>query len=75
MAEIHIHRVAPQKGDLPFNPYIYLWLSGSLEKNGKMCLTSNLMNDREIDEAVDRLIKQLETARKKAKRELNTIFL
>jgi hypothetical protein len=33
------------------------------------------MTDREIDEVVDRLIKQLETARKKAKRELNTIFL
>lgn len=75
MAKIDAYRVAPQKGDYPFTPYIYLSISEYSEENGKICVSRKLMTDREIDEVVDRLIKQLETARKKAKRELNTIFL
>lgn len=71
MAEISVFKVAPGKNDLPFSPYVHIWLSQySGDSAGNIFLSPQLMTDVEIDESVDRLIQQLEKARRKAKREL-----
>jgi hypothetical protein len=55
----------------PFNPYVYVVLSEHVrDSGGNITLTPHLMTEVEIDEAVDLLIKQLEKARNKAKKEL-----
>jgi hypothetical protein len=43
------------------------------DEGGQLLLTPQLMTDREIDEAVDGLIKELEEFRKAAKKELMTL--
>ena len=71
MAEISVFTVAPRKGDLPFTPFAHVWLSQhSADAAGRILLSPQLMTDKEVDESVDRLIGQLEKARKKAKKDL-----
>ena len=71
MAEISVFTVAPRKGDPPFTPYVHIWLSQPSDViEGKILISPQLMTDREIDESVDWLIKQLERARKMAKKKL-----
>ena len=71
MAEISVLTVAPKKGELPFSPFVHLYLtSHSIDDAGRDLMSPQLMTDIEIDETVDQLIKQLEKARKKAKKEL-----
>jgi hypothetical protein len=71
MAEIGVCTVAPRKDDPPFTPFANIWLSQrSADSEGRILLSPQLRTDREIDESVDRLIEQLETVRKKAKKEL-----
>lgn len=72
MAQIDTLLIAPGKGDQPFAPFVHLWLSEvSRDSEGRELLSPKLMTDREIDESVDKLIRQLEKARKRAKRELS----
>jgi DNA-binding transcriptional regulator/RsmH inhibitor MraZ len=71
MAEISVFKVAPEKNDLPFNAFIHIWLSQySEDSKGRILLSAQLMSAVEIDESVNYLIKQLERARVKAKKEL-----
>lgn len=71
MAQIDVFKVAPKKGDLPYNPYVCIWLSQSSKDNhGRTILSPDLMTEKEVDESVDLLISQLEKVRKKAKRQL-----
>lgn len=71
MAEIKVLTVAQKKGDPPFHPFVHLYLtSHSIDDDGRSMMSAQLMTDIEIDETVDYLIGQLETARKKAKNEL-----
>ncbi len=70
MARISVYKVAPPKKDLPFNPYVHIFLSEYSQDEGHILLSPRLMTDEEIDYSIDRLRKQLETARKKAKLEL-----
>ncbi|MCD6390173.1 MAG: hypothetical protein J7L69_12240 [Desulfobulbaceae bacterium] len=71
MAEISVLTVAPRKGDLPFTPYSHIYLSShSTDDSGRILMSPQLMNDREIDETINQLIEQLEKVRKKTKKEL-----
>lgn len=71
MAEISVLTVAPRKDDLPFTPYVHIYLSShTIDDAGRNLMSPQLMTDMEIDETVNQLIKQLEKARKKAKKEL-----
>jgi hypothetical protein len=71
MAEINVFEVAPKKGDMPFTPYLHIHLSEySSDAEGHILLSAQLMTDKEIDEAVDLLLKQLENVRKRAKSKL-----
>lgn len=71
MANFSVITVARRKNDPPFNSYVYLVLSEhSKDSTGNIMLSAKLMTEVEIDEAIDLLTKQLEKARKKAKKEL-----
>ncbi len=74
MAKIDVFEVAPRKGDMPFSPYLNIYLSEHFSgSEGYKLLSPKLMTDKEIDEAVDSLIMQLEKARKKAKSKLKKV--
>jgi hypothetical protein len=68
MSQIDIYARKPVKG-LPCDPCVNICLT-SCTKNvdSPILLSPDLMGDQEVDESVDYLIKQLEAARKKAKR-------
>ena len=73
MAEIDYLINTPNKGDLP-PPLLYVQLYVSQctrDEKGRILLTCELASDGEIDEYVDRLIKQLNGVRRKAKRSLS----
>jgi hypothetical protein len=68
MAKIDVFEVAPKKGDMPFTPYLHIYLpEHSSDSEGHKLLSPQLMTDKEIDEAIDFLVMQLEKARKTAK--------
>jgi hypothetical protein len=74
MATIDVHKVAPGKGDIPFPPYVHIYLSEySSDSAGRPLMSPELMTDREIDEAIDYLASQLEKVRKAAKLQLKKI--
>jgi hypothetical protein len=70
MAMIDVFEVAPGKGDLPFTPFLHIYLSEHSTEFGKILLSPQLMTDKEIDESIDLLIMQLEKVRKMAKSKL-----
>ena len=71
MVTIQVSKVAPRRDDLPFDPYVELTLfSSSKDSAGRALLSPQLASDTEIDVFVDDLIKKLQSARKKAKDEL-----
>ncbi len=71
MPEIEVLKIAPRKNEPPFTPFVQVWLSQhTVDSNGRILLSPELMTDFEIDEAVDFLVKQLEQTRKKAKQAL-----
>ena len=71
MAAINVFEVAPRKGDKPFTPFVHIHLSEhQSDSKGHILLSPQLMTDKEIDEAVNSLVKQLENVRKKAKLKL-----
>ncbi len=61
------------KGDLPSTPFLYLAVGTHTPEDGHTLLSSRLMSDKEIDEVVEHLKKELEEFRKKAKKELKTL--
>jgi hypothetical protein len=68
---IGVLTIAPQKGQMLFNPRCHFYLATYSEDSQKRILLSpELMTDLEIDESADYLIKEIEKARRKAKREL-----
>lgn len=71
MAKIDVLEVAPRKGDMPFTPYLRIYLSEHFsDSEGHTLLSPQLMTDKEIDEAIDFLVMQLEKTRKTAKSKL-----
>lgn len=61
-----------KESDFPFTPFGQIYVkSHAKDSLGHIILSSNCMTKREVDEQVDRLIKQLEGIRKKAKRKFN----
>ena len=71
MAKIDVFEVAPRKGDVPFTPYLHIYLpEHSSGPEGRILLSPQLMTDKEIDESIDSLIMQLEKVRKTAKSKL-----
>jgi len=69
-----VNTVAPGKNDPPLPPYVSVCIYHSLDhckdNEGRIDLSLNLMNEMEIDVAIDDLIHNLEKTRKKAKKEL-----
>lgn len=61
-------------GDYPISPLVHISLSAYSQHAGVILLSPQLMTDKEIDEAVDRLKAELETIRKAAKKELKKIL-
>lgn len=60
-----------KKGDMPGNQMVTIVLSEYFRtSNGLIEATAQLATDKEIDYAVDRLIDQLEGARKKGKEKI-----
>ncbi len=71
MAQIDVMEVAPKKGDVPFSPFLHIYLSEySSDSKGRPLLSPQLMTDKEIDESIDYLLTQLEKVRKSAKTKL-----
>jgi hypothetical protein len=71
MTKIDVFEVAPEKGKIPFTPFLHIYLSEhASDSEGRKLLSPQLMTDKEIDEAIDSLIRQLEKVRKKAKSKL-----
>lgn len=55
-------------GDLPGNQMVHIVLNRCMTlPDGSITLTASLATDTEVDYAIDQLIKELETIRKKAK--------
>ena len=74
MAKISIFELLPKKGDVPFKPCLSIYLSEHFkDSEGHILLSSQLMTDKEIDEAVDSLKAQLEKVRKSAKLKLKKV--
>jgi len=60
-----------KKGDLPDNQKVSIILnSHSILCKGELAISELLATDEEVDFAVDRVIKDLETVRKKAKEKI-----
>ncbi len=63
-----LYCVSPKKGDPPFRPEVYITLKKlPQEIGGKRLLSPILMSEREIDETIDQMIKELQILRKKPK--------
>lgn len=61
--------IAPKKGDLPFPPKWYIYVKNShTDDDGFPAITPLDCVEPDIDEEVNRLIKELETLREKAKK-------
>jgi hypothetical protein len=74
MATINVYKVASGKGDLPFTPYVHIYLSDFTNDSvGYPLMSPQLMTDVEIDETIDYLVSQLEKVRKTAKLKLKKI--
>lgn len=64
--------ISPKKGDPPFTPKCYLYVKhGGVDEKGAQAITPTDMTESEIDEQIDKLIDELETLRKKAKKKYN----
>jgi hypothetical protein len=72
MAEFNIITIASRKNDPPSNPFVYVILSGLILKDpdGHIKLSRDLFTEVDIEEYVKSLIRQLQKAGEKAKREL-----
>lgn len=68
MAEIDVIKKSFRTKSLPGPTIVFLWLSSYGSDDGRILLSSELVTGIEVDESVDYLIKQLEKARKKAKK-------
>ena len=72
MYELDFLIFSPKEGDIPFTPFGQIYVkSHAKDKQGHILLSANCMTKKEVDEQVDRLIKQLENIRKKAKKKFS----
>ncbi len=61
-------------GDSLASPYVHITVGTHSSTEGEhVLLSSQLMSDQEIDEAVDQMISELEEFRKMAKKEINSL--
>lgn len=64
--------ISPKKGDVPFSPFAQIYIeSHAKDQQGHILLSADCMTKKEVDVQVDRLIKQLENIRKKAKKKFS----
>jgi len=63
-----------KKGQYPVAPFLRLSVGFSSEKDGNVLLSPQLMTEKEVDETVDGLIKELEEFRRTTKKELESIL-
>lgn len=72
MPHIDVLTIAWKEGKgLPFSPFCHFCLAErSSQPYGDYLIGPQMMTDQEIDECADLLIREIESARKKAKREL-----
>ena len=61
-----------KKSDLPFDPTVTVALNQWGTNHGVVTISASLASDTEIDFAIDQLKKDLESARKEAKRVLKS---
>lgn len=64
---------ARKKGDYPITSFVHLSLGTYMEEQDHILLSAQLMTDREVDEVVDSLKKELDEFGKAAKRELKEL--
>lgn len=64
---------AQGQGDLPTRPFVYIELGTYAREGGHVLLSSQLISDAEIDEAVAILKADLDEFSKSAKRELRSL--
>ncbi len=62
-----------ERGQYPSSPFVHLSIGSHTEENGRILLTAQLMTDKEVDEAVDDFMRELEEFRQAAKKELLTL--
>jgi hypothetical protein len=66
-----LHIVSPKKNEPPFPSSVYIALKRPPQpEEGKLLLSPMLMSEREIDNTFDMLIDELQSLRKKAKKNL-----
>lgn len=71
MAKIDVLKKSFGNKSLPGPTFVFLWLSSYGSDDGRILLSPELATGIEVDESVNYLIKQLEKARKKAKKYLD----
>jgi len=62
-----------KKGQLPISPFVSIAVGSHTETDGHLLLSPQLMTDDEIDNEVEKLVKELEQFRTSAKKELKTL--
>ena len=55
---------------LPFDPLVWISLTSHGTKDGNVIISESLASAGEIDGAIDRLIRNLETTRKRSKKKI-----
>ncbi|MBI3375472.1 MAG: hypothetical protein HY017_27465 [Betaproteobacteria bacterium] len=66
-----IETYAPRKGGLPINPEVQVSLKSWGETpDGRVVIGAKLATDEEVDYQIDRMIKELESLRHRAKTQL-----
>jgi len=54
-------------GDMPAGAAVAVGIADHMEVDGELLISSHMMSEREVDEAIDNLVAQLEKLRRKAK--------
>ena len=62
-----------KKEQYPISPFVHLSIDSRADENGRILLTAQLMTDKEVDEAVDSFIRELEEIRQEAKKRLRSL--
>lgn len=54
-------------GDVPTGAVVAVGIADQMEVDGELLISSHLMSEREVDEAIDNLVAELEQLRRTAK--------
>jgi acyl-CoA reductase-like NAD-dependent aldehyde dehydrogenase len=63
-----------KKGEYPITPFVHVAVAFHSEADGQVLLSPPLMTEKEVDDEVDALVRELEAFRQSAKKELATIL-